>query len=139
VSAKRRSPPARTGGNVASARSVIPAGYAAWLASLKARIASAPRRAALAANEKLVRMYHHLGTEILQRQERQGRGAKVIDQLASDLHEAFPEMKGFSSRNLKCMKQFAQMCPDLRIGQQPAAQFAVRVDEHLANMGAVWN
>lgn len=51
-----------------------------------------------------------------------GRGAKVIDRLASDLREAFPEMKGFSSRNLKYMKSFAEMCPTGLIGQQPAAQ-----------------
>jgi hypothetical protein len=31
-------------------------------------------------------------------------------------------MKGFSSRNLKYMKFFAQMCPDLQIGQQAADQ-----------------
>ena len=36
----------------------------------------------------------------------------------------FPELKGFSTRNLKYMKVFADMCPDLRIGQQPAAQLS---------------
>lgn len=67
-------------------------------------------------------LYHHIGTEILDRQSRQGWGAKVIDRLASDLREAFPEMKGFSSRNLKYMKSFAEKCPTGLIGQQPAAQ-----------------
>lgn len=67
-------------------------------------------------------LYHRIGTEILERQTRQGWGAKVIDRLASDLREAFPEMKGFSSRNLKYMKSFAEMCPTGLIGQQPAAQ-----------------
>ena len=41
--------------------------------------------------------------------------------LAADLRDAFPEMKGFSSSNLKYMR-FLRMCPDLRIGQQPADQ-----------------
>src|SRR5438132_937700 len=83
-----------------------------WLTSLKSRISSARRRAALAVNQELVRLYHHIGGEILERQTRQGWGAKVIDRLSADLREAFPEIKGFSSSNLKYMRYFAQVCPD---------------------------
>ena len=101
---------------------IIPADYAQWLSSLKTRISGAQQRAALAVNQELVQLYHHIGSEILERQTRQGWGAKVIDRLASDLREAFPEMKGFSSRNLKYMKFFAQQCPSGLIGQQAAAQ-----------------
>ena len=102
--------------------SIIPGDYSGWLSSLKSRIAAARQRATLAVNQELVRLYHHIGAEILERQTRQGWGAKVIDRLAVDLRAAFPEMKGFSSRNLKYMKYFAQMCPAGLIGQQPAAQ-----------------
>lgn len=102
--------------------SIIPRDYADWLVSLKFRISGARQQATLAVNQELVRLYHHIGTEILERQSRQGCGAKVIDRLASDLRETFPEMKGFSSRNLKYMKFFAEMCPTGLIGQQPAAQ-----------------
>ena len=76
----------------------------------------------LAANEMQIRLYHEIGREILDRQNQQGWGAKVIDRLSSDLRTAFPEMKGLSSRNLKYMKFFAQECPDFQIGQQSAAQ-----------------
>ena len=96
--------------------------YAAWLADLKTRIQRARSQAALAVNQELVRLYHHLGSEILARQDRQGWGAKVIDRLAVDLAAAFPDMKGLSSRNLKYMQVFAELCPALQIGQQPAAQ-----------------
>jgi predicted nuclease of restriction endonuclease-like (RecB) superfamily len=96
--------------------------YAAWLADLKSRIQRARSQAALAVNQELVRLYHHIGSEILVRQDRQGWGAKVIDRLAVDLAAAFPDMKGLSSRNLKYMKVFAELCPALQIGQQPAAQ-----------------
>jgi hypothetical protein len=106
----------------ATSESVVPADYAACLAGLKDRISSARQRATLSVNQELVRLYHHIGAEILERQTRQGWGAKVIDRLATDLREAFPEMKGFSSSNLKYMWFFAQMCPGLRIGQQPADQ-----------------
>ena len=105
-----------------SSKFIIPADYAQWLSSLKTRISGAQQRAALAVNQELVRLYHHIGSEILERQTRQGWGAKVIDRLASDLREAFPEMKGFSSPNLKYMRFFAQQCPSGLIGQQPAAQ-----------------
>jgi predicted nuclease of restriction endonuclease-like (RecB) superfamily len=99
-----------------------PAGYADWLAGLKADIAHARQRAALAVNAELVQLYGRIGREILARQQAQGWGAKVIDRLARDLQDAFPDMRGWSSRNLKYMAFFAQHCPDDRIGQQPAAQ-----------------
>ena len=105
-----------------SSKIIIPADYAPWLLSLKSRIATSQQRAVLAVNQELVRLYHHIGTEILERQTRQGWGAKVIERLASDLREAFPEMKGFSSSNLKYMRFFAQQCPGGLIGQQAADQ-----------------
>jgi predicted nuclease of restriction endonuclease-like (RecB) superfamily len=101
---------------------LVPEDYAPWLAALKSRIEGARARAALAANAELVRLYHHIGTEILARQQRQGWGAKVVARLSADLREAFPEMRGLSASNLKYMRFFAELCPELRIGQQPADQ-----------------
>jgi hypothetical protein len=51
--------------------------------------------------------------------ESEGWGAKVIDPLASVLKDAFADMRGWSSSNLKCMQFFAQHCPDGLFGQQP--------------------
>ena len=79
-------------------------------------------RAALAVNQELVQLYHHIGTEILDLQRHAPWGAKVVDRLSRDLREAFPDMRGLSSTNLKYMRTFAEMCPDGRIGQQPADQ-----------------
>jgi predicted nuclease of restriction endonuclease-like (RecB) superfamily len=76
----------------------------------------------VAVNQELVRPYHHIGSEILARRSRQGWGAKVIDRLAADLRAAFPDMKGLSASNLKYMRYFAELCPSLQIGQQPADQ-----------------
>jgi predicted nuclease of restriction endonuclease-like (RecB) superfamily len=42
--------------------------------------------------------------------------------LSVDLKEAFPEMKGLSTSNLKYMRFFAQECPELLIGQHGADQ-----------------
>jgi predicted nuclease of restriction endonuclease-like (RecB) superfamily len=105
-----------------SAALALPADYTDWLASLKKRIQGARQRALLSANEEQIRLYHEIGRDILERQEREKWGAKVIDHVSADLRAAFPGMKGLSSRNLKYMKFFAQECPDFRIGQQSAAQ-----------------
>jgi predicted nuclease of restriction endonuclease-like (RecB) superfamily len=99
-----------------------PVGYADWLADLKARIHSAQQRAALAVNRELVLLYWQIGRDILERQAREGWGAKVIDRLAHDLRGAFPEMKGFSPRNLKYMRAFAQAWPDSAFVQEVLAQ-----------------
>ena len=100
----------------------LPEGYADWLTQLKGDITQARQRAALAVNAELVQLYHRLGSEIQQRQEAHGWGAKVIERLARDLKDAFPEMKGWSASNLKYMRFFAQHCPDRQFGQQPADQ-----------------
>jgi hypothetical protein len=101
---------------------VFPSDYNGWLIGLKDRIAAARNRAALSVNQELIRLYHQIGTEILERQTRQGWGAKVIDRLAADLRDAFPDMKGFSVRNLNYMRLFAEQCPTRQFVQQPAAQ-----------------
>ncbi len=99
-----------------------PAGYADWLAELKTRIHSAQQRATLAVNRELVLLYWHIGRDILTRQKEQGWGAKVIERLAHDLRTAFPDMKGFSPRNLKYMRAFAEAWSDGEFVQQAAAQ-----------------
>ena len=99
-----------------------PSGYAEWLLDLKQRIHTAQQRAALAVNRELVGLYWSIGSEILARQASQGWGAKVIDRLAHDLRTAFPEMKGFSPRNLKYMRAFADAWPDAEFVQEVLAQ-----------------
>jgi len=96
--------------------------YASWLSELKQRIQFAQHRATLSVNRELVLLYWQIGRDILERQQAQGWGAKVIDQLAKDLTAAFPYMKGFSRRNLLYMRSFAEQWPDLEFVQQAVAQ-----------------
>ncbi len=96
--------------------------YEDFLRDLKNRIRTAQVRAALAVNRELVLLYWQIGRDILSRQQQQGWGAKVIEQLAKDLQQEFPDMKGFSSRNLKYMRAFAEAYPDEQIVQQAVAQ-----------------
>lgn len=100
----------------------LPADYAAWLAELKTRIHTAQQRATLAVNRELVLLYWQIGRDILDRQGREGWGAKVIERLAQDLRNAFPDMKGFSPRNLKYMRAFAEAWPDAGFVQEVLAQ-----------------
>mgnify|MGYP000382031493 CR=1 FL=1 len=96
--------------------------YASWLSELKQRIQSAQQRATLSVNRELILLYWQIGHDILERQQAQGWGAKVIDQLAHDLMAAFPEMKGFSRRNLLYMRSFAEQWPEIEFVQQAVAQ-----------------
>lgn len=102
--------------------STTPEGYSGWLVELKQRIQEARHRAMLATNSELVLLYWRIGLDILDRQAEQGWGAKVIDRLAHDLRTAFPEMKGFSPRNLKYMRAFAEAWPELDFVQEVLAQ-----------------
>ncbi len=96
--------------------------YSNFLADLKERVASSRYTAALSVNKELILLYHHIGMQILEAQSKQGWGAKVIDQLSKDLVSEFPEMKGFSVRNLKYMRKFAEEYRDVEFVQEVLAQ-----------------
>lgn len=96
-------------------------GYPEFLESLKQRIRNAQIKASLAVNRELILLYWQIGKAILQRQQEQGWGAKVIQRLSKDLKASFPQLKGFSERNLKYMRAFAQAYPDDLIVQQVVA------------------
>jgi predicted nuclease of restriction endonuclease-like (RecB) superfamily len=101
---------------------LLPASYPALLQELKQHIWQPQLRASMSVNRELVLLYWHIGRDILVRQEREQWGAKVIDRLAVDLKKAFPEMKGFSPRNLKYMRAFAEAWPEEEFVQQAVAQ-----------------
>ena len=117
--------------------SEAPPDYAAGLADLKARIQQERLRVVLASNAVMVLLYWDIGRSILDKQADQGWGSRVIDRLAADLREAFPEMKGFSPRNLKYMRAFAAAWPEREIVQHTVAQLSWRQNlaliEKLAN------
>jgi len=96
--------------------------YAAFLNGLKARIRLAQVKAALAVNQELILLYWQIGRDILTRQQTEGWGAKVIQQLAKDLKREFPDMRGFSRSNLLYMRAFAEAYPEESIVQQVVGQ-----------------
>jgi predicted nuclease of restriction endonuclease-like (RecB) superfamily len=100
----------------------LPADYPQLLDALKQRIRQERLRVVMAANAAMVLLYWDIGRAILERQEHEGWGAKVIDRLSADLRREFPDMQGLSPRNLKYMRAFAAAWPDRQIVQQVAAQ-----------------
>lgn len=80
----------------------------------------------ISANVEVILLYWEIGNEILQRQQKYGWGAKVIDSISSDLQKAFPSMRGFSPRNLKYMQKFAREWHNKEIVQRTVAQIPWR-------------
>lgn len=96
--------------------------YGSLLTDLKARIHASRMRATLAVNQELILLYWDLGDVIVRRQADEGWGAQVVRRVSTDLRRAFPDMKGFSSRNLSYMKQFCEAWPAREFVQEVLAQ-----------------
>jgi predicted nuclease of restriction endonuclease-like (RecB) superfamily len=96
--------------------------YLDILDQLKLEIRTARLRATLAVNTELLQLYWRVGTIILKQQQSQGWGAKVIQKLSEDIRKSFPDLQGFSSRNLLYMRQFAAIYPGPAFTQLPVAQ-----------------
>jgi len=111
---------------VPAGKTKMPADYAVVLGELKKRIQSEQLHGTRMANSAMVLLYWDIGKVILDSQERQGWDAKVIDRLFHDLKTAFPDMKGFSTRNLKDMRSFAEAWPEREIVQRTLAQIPWR-------------
>jgi len=111
---------------VPPSRRELPGDYAKALSEIKRRIQTERLRAVLAANSAVVQLYWDIGRMLLARQERAGWGARIIDRLAADISKAYPDVKGFSPRNLKYMRAFAAAWPDPAIVQRVVAQLPWR-------------
>jgi predicted nuclease of restriction endonuclease-like (RecB) superfamily len=100
----------------------LPSGYAETLSEIKQRIQQERLRVVMAANSAMVLLYWDIGRMILARQEREGWGARVIDRLSADLREEYPDMQGFSRRNLLFMRSFAEAYPHAEKVKQLVSQ-----------------
>jgi predicted nuclease of restriction endonuclease-like (RecB) superfamily len=96
--------------------------FATLLAHVKQEIRGAQTRAARAATSELLLLYWRIGRLILEQQAQQGWGAKVIEQLATELQREFSGMQGLSARNLNYMRRFAQAYPEEAFVQVTLAQ-----------------
>lgn len=80
--------------------------YNSWIREIKAKVYRLQIKAALSVNSEMLAFYWDLGKEIIEKQETKKWGDAVVEQLGKDLQSEFPEMKGFSRRNLFYMKKW---------------------------------
>ena len=100
--------------------------YAALLKQIKARVALAQKKAIYAANEEMLTMYWDIGKLLSESQKQIGWGRNALEQLSNDLKNDYPEIKGFSPRNCRCMIQFyKEYNQELTIWQQPVAKLGI--------------
>jgi len=93
--------------------------YILFLSEIKNKIKQAQIKAAIKVNEELLRLYWDMAKMIVQKQKESKWGDGIIKQISSDLKQEFPNLKGFSERNLKYIKQWYIFWSK---GQQPVAQ-----------------
>ena len=101
---------------------LLPNGYTQWRKDIEQLIDTAKLHTALNVNVGTLTLYWNIGKSILQKQEQEGWGKQVIEQLSKDLISRYPDDRGYSVRNLRYMKRFASAYPDFPILQVPLAE-----------------
>ena len=102
--------------------------FKSWVSQLKKDIRSAQVKAAIKVNTELLRLYWRMGADICEKQKSATWGDGWLKELSRELMAEFPDMKGFSHRNLKYIRQWYEFYnQQLIIGQQLVAQ--LRNDE----------
>lgn len=99
----------------------MPDWYPALLNTVAKEVRTGRTRALAAANSELLNSYWSIGRQLAERESQEGWGAKVVTRLSADIRTRFPDAKGFSPRNLRYMKSFAQAWPEFPMLQAPLA------------------
>lgn len=100
--------------------------YLSFIDNIKNEIKKQRLSVVLSANASMICLYWNIGKAILNKQAEEGWGSKVIDRISKDINDAFPDMSGFSPRNIKYMRKFAEVWNDYEIMQRTAAQIPWR-------------
>lgn len=96
--------------------------YKDWLINLKTRLRTVQLKAAVSVNSALLQFYWDLGADIVAKQKQAEWGTGFLKQLSVDLRAEFPEIKGFSERNIKFIRQWHLFYQEGLIkGKQPVS------------------
>ena len=110
--------------------------YRQWLTELKARYRQVQLKAAVAVNTAMLQFYWELGADMVAKQAHFAWGSGFLSQLSAHLMREFPEVKGFSARNLKYIRQWYEFWLPTPIGQQRVSQLGQQAPSPL--MGSPW-
>lgn len=80
--------------------------YKKWITDIKTRLRTAQSKAAVSVNTELLKFYWELGADIVEKQKTAKWGTGFLQQLSNDLNAEFPELKGFSYRNIRAIRQW---------------------------------
>ena len=80
--------------------------YRNWITEIKQRFQASQIKAAVKVNSEALLFNWQLGRDLVIRKAEEKWGKGVVEQVSLDLQDAFPNTKGFSTRNLWWMKQW---------------------------------
>ena len=106
--------------------------YKVWVKDLKLKFRQAQIKAAVKVNSTLLEFYWQLGVDIVEKQKASTWGSGFLKQLSNDLMAEFPDIKGFSLRNIKYIRQWVTFyTDDNAIGQQAVAQLESPINQQI--------
>ena len=77
-----------------------------WISALKAKIQSARNKLAFSLNSQVLELYWEIGRDIAEKQQKSGWGSNFVEKIAEELKQDFPEIRGFSRRNIYAILQW---------------------------------
>ena len=99
--------------------------YKNFIYTLKSQIHSAQIKAAIAVNRELLQLYWLIGSQIVEKQKNSRWGDGLVKQVSRDLQAEFPDIKGFSVRNIERMRKwFLYWFDEKEITTQVVSQLA---------------
>ncbi len=107
--------------------------YKKFFLEVKKKIRDAQYEALKVVNTHLINLYWDLGKMIVEKQSNYSWGKSIVENLAKDLQLEFPDIRGFSARNLWNMKIFYEEYHSIEILQPLVAEISWA--KHLVIMG----
>lgn len=102
--------------------------YRKWITAVSKRFRQSQLKAAVKVNDEMLRFYWGLGRDISLLSKEADYGSNFYKTISGDLKDVFPDIKSFSPTNLKYMRYFYEMYPDIEIRQQTADALTIPED-----------
>ena len=105
-------------------KDLIDKDYTDFIIEIKNKIRNSQYEAMKAVNKALISLYWGIGEEIYNQQQEKGWGKSIVEVLAKEIKKDFPDVQGFSSRNLWNMRNFYIEYKDNEILQPLVAEIS---------------